>query len=79
MAQTWRRGGRIVTEFYLVRHGQTSANVAGVKQGTINDKFTYLNDFGKDQARDLQKKFNIKFADRLIVSLCIVQSKLPPF
>lgn len=68
MAQTWRRGGRIVTEFYLVRHGQTSANVAGVKQGTINDKFTYLNDFGKDQARDLQKKFNIKFADRLIVS-----------
>lgn len=57
-----------MTEFYLVRHGQTNANLAGIKQGIINDKFTYLNDRGKEQARNLRTKFNIQFADRLIVS-----------
>lgn len=36
-----------MTDFYFVRHGQTSANAAGLKQGTINNDMTYLTETGK--------------------------------
>jgi len=35
-----------MTEFYFIRHGQTTANVMKMKQGTINTEMTYLNDNG---------------------------------
>jgi probable phosphoglycerate mutase len=57
-----------MTEFYLIRHGQTSANAMGLKQGTINTDITYLNDNGKKQAQNLHDKFDISFADRIICS-----------
>jgi len=57
-----------MTEFYLIRHGQTSANVMKMKQGTINTEMTYLNDNGKKQAQALAANFDISFADRIIAS-----------
>mgnify|MGYP003364931134 CR=1 FL=1 len=57
-----------MTEFYLIRHGQTSANVMKMKQGTINTEMTYLNDNGKQQAQDLADNFDISFANRIIAS-----------
>lgn len=57
-----------MTEFYLIRHGQTNANAAGLKQGTINSEITYLNDTGKKQIQTLADNFDISFADRLIHS-----------
>lgn len=57
-----------MTEFYLIRHGQTDANALGLKQGTINTDITYLNNVGKSQAQNLAKKFDISFADRIICS-----------
>lgn len=57
-----------MTEFYLIRHGQTSANVMKMKQGTINTEMTYLNDNGQKQAQTLAKNFDISFADRIICS-----------
>ena len=40
-----------MTTFYFIRHGQTFANKAGLKQGTINTPNTYLTDLGKEQAQ----------------------------
>lgn len=57
-----------MTEFYFVRHGQTAANAAGLKQGTINSEITYLSETGKKQAESLQKSFDISFADQIIAS-----------
>ena len=57
-----------MTEFYLIRHGQTSANVMKMKQGTINTEMTYLNDNGQKQAQMLAKNFDISFSDRIICS-----------
>ncbi|MEE8824218.1 phosphoserine phosphatase 1 [Lentilactobacillus sunkii] len=57
-----------MTEFYFVRHGQTAANAAGLKQGTINSEITYLSETGKKQAESLQKGFDISFADQIIAS-----------
>jgi Fructose-2,6-bisphosphatase len=57
-----------MTEFYLIRHGQTNANATGLKQGTINSEITYLNDTGKKQIQTLADNFDISFADRLIHS-----------
>lgn len=39
-----------MTEFYLIRHGQTKANVMKMKQGNINTEMTYLNEHGQQQA-----------------------------
>lgn len=36
-----------MTTFYFVRHGQTLANAAGLKQGQINSDITHLNDTGR--------------------------------
>ncbi|AKP67290.1 histidine phosphatase family protein [Companilactobacillus ginsenosidimutans] len=57
-----------MTEFYLIRHGQTSANALGLKQGTINTDITHLNEVGEKQAHNLADKFDISFADRIICS-----------
>lgn len=57
-----------MTEFYLIRHGQTNANAIGLKQGTINSEITLLNEVGKEQAQNLANNFDISFADRIICS-----------
>ncbi|AVK64225.1 fructose-2,6-bisphosphatase [Lactobacillus sp. CBA3606] len=57
-----------MTTFYIVRHGQTTANAQDLKQGTINTAITHLNAVGERQAQALQARFDISFADRLIVS-----------
>lgn len=57
-----------MTEFYFVRHGQTVANAAGLKQGKINTEITYLSETGKQQAESLRKGFDISFADQIIAS-----------
>ena len=57
-----------MTEFYLIRHGQTTANVMKMKQGTINSEMTYLNEHGQQQAQTLANNFDISFADRIICS-----------
>lgn len=57
-----------MTTFYFVRHGQTAANAAGLKQGQINSAMTRLNDKGKLQVRQLADHFDISFADLLISS-----------
>ncbi|MHA8138047.1 histidine phosphatase family protein [Lactobacillaceae bacterium Scapto_B20] len=57
-----------MTEFYFVRHGQTAANAAGLKQGVINSEITYLSEKGKQQAQTLHDHFDISFADRIIAS-----------
>lgn len=57
-----------MTIFYIVRHGQTTANAQDLKQGTINTAITHLNTVGEQQAQALQAAFDISFADRLICS-----------
>ncbi|MBW1604964.1 histidine phosphatase family protein [Lactobacillus sp. Sy-1] len=57
-----------MTDFYFVRHGQTAANAAGLKQGCINTPITYLSEKGKQQAQTLHDHFDISFADRIISS-----------
>jgi len=57
-----------MTIFYIVRHGQTTANAQDLKQGTINTAITHLNAVGEQQAQALQAAFDISFADRLICS-----------
>lgn len=57
-----------MTEFYLIRHGLTPANQQGMKQGQINGQETNLSALGKQQARELRERLNLKFADRFIVS-----------
>lgn len=57
-----------MTDFYLIRHGQTSANAAGLKQGTINTEITNLNARGLEQAKNLQQVFDISWADQMICS-----------
>ncbi|MGJ3915982.1 fructose-2,6-bisphosphatase [Limosilactobacillus fermentum] len=42
-----------MTELYIIRHGQTAANAAGLKQGTIDDERTYLSETGIAQAKEL--------------------------
>lgn len=57
-----------MTEFYLVRHGQTFGNVQGISQGTTNSEIAYLNNHGKHQIQQLHDHFDIKFADQIITS-----------
>ncbi|MEJ6400011.1 histidine phosphatase family protein [Nicoliella lavandulae] len=57
-----------MTEFYFVRHGQTTANAKGLKQGVINTPITHLSEKGKQQAQTLHDHFDISFADRIIAS-----------
>ena len=57
-----------MTDFYFIRHGQTTANQQGIKQGQINGQNTYLNALGKQQARELRESFDFTIADRFIVS-----------
>ena len=49
-----------MTEFYIVRHGRTFANAAGLKQGTINTPQTYLTDEGRAQAQLLAQNFDLR-------------------
>lgn len=48
-----------MTELYIIRHGQTAANVAGLKQGVINDERTYLATAGKQQAQALAQTLDL--------------------
>lgn len=57
-----------MTTFYVVRHGQTTANAQNLKQGTINSSITHLNAVGQRQAEALHAAFDISFADRVICS-----------
>jgi Fructose-2,6-bisphosphatase len=57
-----------MTDFYFVRHGQTSANVQGLKQGTLDTEMTHLNEVGLAQAANLRDHFDISFADQLVAS-----------
>lgn len=57
-----------MTEFYFIRHGETTANVLGLKQGMIDNEETFLNNNGKQQAREFREKFDLKIADRFIIS-----------
>lgn len=57
-----------MTEFYLIRHGQTTANALGLKQGTINDERTYLSARGKQQALALARHFHPANLTALYVS-----------
>jgi probable phosphoglycerate mutase len=57
-----------MTEFYIIRHGQTAANAAGLKQGTIDDHRTHLSATGKEQAMRLAKYFNPGKLTNLYVS-----------
>ena len=57
-----------MTEFFLIRHGQTKANVLKMKQGNINTEITYLTKKGQQQAQNLAERFDISFADRIICS-----------
>ncbi|MBM7544029.1 histidine phosphatase family protein [Periweissella beninensis] len=57
-----------MTDFYLIRHGQTAANAAGLKQGIINTEITKLNKLGIKQVESLQAVFDISFANQIIAS-----------
>ena len=57
-----------MTTFYIIRHGQTTANAQNLKQGTINTAITHLNAVGEQQAQTLHAAFDISFADRLFCS-----------
>ncbi|MFD1418324.1 histidine phosphatase family protein [Companilactobacillus keshanensis] len=57
-----------MTEFYLVRHGQTTANATGIKQGSINNEMTHLTEVGKTQVEKLHKTFDISNLDQIISS-----------
>lgn len=57
-----------MTEFWIVRHGKTPANQAGLKQGTINTPNTYLSDLGQQQAQQLHEVFDISHLDRIFSS-----------
>ncbi|WP_416353595.1 histidine phosphatase family protein [Agrilactobacillus fermenti] len=48
-----------MTELYLIRHGRTDANDAGIKQGTINTPNTYLNQTGQQQAQLLHQYLDL--------------------
>ena len=49
-----------MTELYIIRHGQTAANRAGLKQGTIDDDRTRLTKTGKEQAAHLAAAFDLE-------------------
>lgn len=57
-----------MTTFYFVRHGQTTANATGLKQGTINDERTHLTEKGHAQAAHLAEQFDVSTMDALFVS-----------
>jgi probable phosphoglycerate mutase len=57
-----------MTTFYFVRHGQTTANATGLKQGTINDDRTHLTEKGHAQATHLADQFDVSDMDALFVS-----------
>ena len=57
-----------MTEFYLVRHGQTTANATGIKQGSINSEMTHLTEVGKAQVGKLHETFDISNFDQIISS-----------
>ncbi len=57
-----------MTTFYFVRHGQTTANALGLKQGIINDERTHLTATGQQQARRLAQQFSLTSMAALFVS-----------
>ncbi|MFD1486073.1 histidine phosphatase family protein [Lacticaseibacillus baoqingensis] len=77
-----------MTTFYFIRHGQTTANAMGLKQGTINDERTHLTAKGRQQAARLAGQFDLRTLDALYVSplartqetaaILNQQAKLPP-
>lgn len=57
-----------MTIFYFIRHGQTTANALGLKQGVINDDRTHLTAKGQQQAADRAAKFDLSQMAALYVS-----------
>lgn len=57
-----------MTTFYFIRHGQTTANAMGLKQGTINDARTHLSAIGQAQAKQLATQFSLQDKAALFVS-----------
>ncbi|WP_412988950.1 histidine phosphatase family protein [Pediococcus siamensis] len=57
-----------MTEFYVVRHGETRGNTIGFKQGQIDGELSQLDEKGIQQAKNLHDHFDISFADRIITS-----------
>ena len=57
-----------MTTFYFIRHGQTTANATGLKQGTINDERTHLTETGHAQATHLAAQFDVANMTALFVS-----------
>lgn len=57
-----------MTKFYFIRHGQTTANALGLKQGTINDDRTHLTTLGQQQATSLHARFDLTDMAALYVS-----------
>ncbi|GAB5051805.1 histidine phosphatase family protein [Pediococcus ethanolidurans] len=57
-----------MTNFYIVRHGETRGNIMGFKQGQIDGEPSQLDEKGIEQARTLHDHFDISFADRIMVS-----------
>ncbi|GEA93557.1 fructose 2,6-bisphosphatase [Pediococcus damnosus] len=57
-----------MTELYIVRHGETRGNIMGFKQGQIDGAPSQLDDNGIKQAQNLHDRFDVSFADQLIVS-----------
>lgn len=47
-----------MTTFYIIRHGETFANQAGIKQGQIDDSRTQLDENGIHQAEELADHFH---------------------
>ena len=68
MTKNQSRKEKNMTEFYIVRHGRTFANAAGLKQGIINTPQTYLTDEGRAQAQLLAQNFDLRDFDALYVS-----------
>lgn len=57
-----------MTEYYLVRHGQTQAGAQGVVSGTLDTPLTYLNETGKAQMQALKQQLNLTGSQRIIAS-----------
>lgn len=57
-----------MTELYIIRHGQTTANAMGLKQGIIDDERTFLSKKGQQQAAKLADAFHPAGLTRLCVS-----------
>lgn len=57
-----------MTEYYLVRHGQTQAGAQGVVSGNLDTPLTNLNETGKAQMQALKQQLDLTVMQRIITS-----------